>query len=210
MHPFDAVEAVVAAIGRGEIVIITDDEDRENEGDFIAAADFATPETINFMITHGRGLLCAPLTARRAAELDLAEPAGNHDPRRTAFSQSVDAIRGNTTGVSAFDRARTVAALNDPVSRPADFYSPGHLFPLIAREGGVLTRDGHTEATVDLAALAGLRPAGILCEILNPDGTMARLPELLKIAGRFQLRIGSVADLIAYRRQHPEFPTRCN
>ncbi len=195
---FDPIEEVIAAIGRGEIIVLTDDENRENEGDLICAGVFADAAAINFMVTHGRGLVCAPLDCSYAARLGLAEPEGNHDPRHTAFTQSVDAVRGTTTGVSAFDRARTVAALLDPESRSADFYSPGHLFPLIARPGGVLERAGHTEATVELARLAGLPPVGVLCEILNPDGTMARVPQLVAFSREHRLRMGCVADLIAF------------
>lgn len=195
---FDPIEEVIAAFGRGEIVVVTDDEDRENEGDLIAAASLATPETVNFMVTHGRGLLCAPLAPEIAARLNLAQPGGKHDPRCTCFTQSVDAVAGTTTGVSAFDRAITIRKLMEPGSTIDDFYTPGHLFPLIARPGGVLERDGHTEATVDLARLAGLPPGGILCEILSADGTMARLPELMEFSRRYGLKIGTVEQLCNY------------
>ncbi|HJH04462.1 3,4-dihydroxy-2-butanone-4-phosphate synthase [Victivallis vadensis] len=198
---FDPIEDVIAAIGRGELVIVTDDEGRENEGDLIGAGAFADAAMLNFMVTHARGLLCAPLSAEYAARLGLAEPAGKHDPRHTAFTQSVDAVEGTTTGVSAFDRARTVARLVDPASTLEDFYSPGHLFPLIARPGGVLERPGHTEASVDMAVLAGLPPVAVLCEILKDDGTMARVPDLELYAKKHHLKMGSVADLIAYRRR---------
>ena len=195
---FSPIEELVAAIGSGEIVVITDDENRENEGDLIAAAALTTPQTVNFMLTHGRGLFCVPLDSGIAAKLSLAQPHGKHDPRCTCFTQSVDAITGTTTGVSAFDRAKTVQELVRPDSTLEDFYTPGHVFPLIARDGGVLTRPGHTEAAVDLARLAGLPPAGVLCEILNPDGTMARMPDLIPFAKSHNLKMGSVASLIEY------------
>ncbi len=197
---FDPIEDVIAAFGRGEVVILTDDEERENEGDLVGAGVFADASMVNFLVTHGRGLLCAPLSEAYARRLGLAEPPGKHDPRHTAFTQSVDAVAGNTTGVSAFDRARTVAALADPGSTLDDFYSPGHLFPLIARPGGVLERPGHTEAVVDLAVLSGLPPVGVLCEILNGDGTMARVPQLELFRREHHLKMGCVADLIEYRR----------
>ena len=195
---FDPIEEVIAAYGRGEIVVITDDENRENEGDLIAAASHADAGVVNFMVTHGRGLFCVPLAPEIAARLGLAQPDGNHDPRCSCFTQSVDAVRGTTTGVSAFDRAETVARLMDPAATLDDFYTPGHVFPLIARPGGVLERPGHTEAAVDLARLAGLPPGGVLCEILSADGTMARVPELLAFCREFKLRIGSVEALAAY------------
>lgn len=195
---FSPIEELVAAIGRGEIVIITDDENRENEGDLIAAAALTTPQTVNFMLTYGRGLFCVPLDSGIAARLSLAQPQGKHDPRCTCFTQSVDAIDGTTTGVSAFDRAKTVQELVRSDSCLDNFYTPGHVFPLIARNGGVLTRPGHTETAVDLARLAGLPPAGVLCEILNPDGTMARMPDLIPFAQEHNLKMGSVASLIEY------------
>lgn len=195
---FSPIEEVIAAIGRGEIVIITDDENRENEGDLIAAAALITPQKVNFMLIHGRGLFCVPLDSSIATRLSLTQPHGKHDPRCTCFTQSVDAINGTTTGVSAFDRAKTVQELVRQDSSLSDFYSPGHVFPLIARDGGVLVRPGHTEAAVDLARLAGLPPAGVLCEILNPDGTMARIPNLIPFAKEYNLKIGSVASLIEY------------
>jgi len=198
---FDPIEEVIAAFGRGETVIITDDENRENEGDFIAAASLTTGETVNFMVTHGRGLFCVPLAPEIAARIGLAQPGGKHDPRCTCFTQSVDAVEGTTTGVSAFDRANTVQALMKPDATFDDFYTPGHVFPLIAKAGGVLERPGHTEASVDLARLAGLPPGGVLCEILNPDGTMARLPQLLVLRQTLRLKLGSVAALIAYLKK---------
>ncbi len=199
---FDPVEELVADLKAGKMVIITDDEHRENEGDLVLAAAHVTPEAIAFMATYARGLICAPLTAERAAELNLSTPASLSDPFGTAFTQSVDARRGTTTGISAFDRAKTVQTLIDPATAPGDFVSPGHLFPLIARPGGVLRRAGHTEAAVDLARLAGLTPAGVICEIMNDDGTMARVPQLDEFRKKHHLKWGSVADLIAYRRRH--------
>jgi len=198
---FDPIEEVIAAFGRGEIVVITDDENRENEGDLIAAASLTTGETVNFMVTHGRGLFCVPLAPEIAARIGLEQPEGKHDPRCTCFTQSVDAVEGTTTGVSAFDRARTVQTLMKPDTTFDDFYTPGHVFPLIAKAGGVLERPGHTEAAVDLARLAGLPPGGVLCEILNPDGTMARLPQLLSLRQSLHLKLGSVAALIAYLKK---------
>lgn len=199
---FDPIEDLVADIKAGKMVIITDDENRENEGDLVLAAANVTPEAITFMATHARGLICAPLTAERAAEINLSTPASLSDPFGTAFTQSVDARKGTTTGISAFDRARTVRTLIDPRPRAADFVSPGHLFPLIARPGGVLRRAGHTEAAVDLARLAGLTPAGVICEIMNDDGTMARIPQLDEFRKKHNLKWGTVAELIAYRRRH--------
>ena len=199
---FDSIEEVIAALRNGETVIVTDDENRENEGDLIAAASLCTPETINFMATYGRGLICAPLTEERVAELGLHVPVDLSDPFRTAFTESVDYRHGTTTGISAYDRAATVAALVDPKSKPGDFVRPGHLFPLAARKGGVLRRAGHTETAVDLMTLAGLPPAGVICEIMNDDGTMARLPQLSEFRRKHGLKWCTVADLIAYRRRH--------
>ena len=197
----NTIEEAIADIKAGKVVIVVDDEDRENEGDFVAAAETITPEIINFMATHGRGLICAPITRRRSEQLDLELMV----PRNTAlhetpFTVSVDLIgHGCTTGISASDRAKTVKALADPQANPNDLGRPGHIFPLRAREGGVLQRAGHTEASIDLARLAGLQPAGVLVEIMNDDGTMARLPDLIKIAERFNLKVISIEDLIAYR-----------
>ena len=205
---FDPVEDLVADLRQGKMVIITDDEHRENEGDLVLPAAHVTTEAITFMATYGRGLICAPLSAERASELNLSTPASLTDPFGTAFTQSVDAKRGTTTGISAFDRAATVKALIDPATSPADFVSPGHLFPLIARPGGVLRRAGHTEAAVDLARLAGLTPAGVICEIMSDDGTMARLPQLDEFRKKHGLKWGTVADLIAYRRRHEQLIIR--
>lgn len=201
-YEFNTIEELVEELRQGRMIIITDDENRENEGDLVVAAAHATPEAIAFMATHGCGLICAPLTAERAGELNLSTPASLTDPFGTAFTQSVDARKGTTTGISAFDRATTVRALIDPASSPGDFVSPGHLFPLIARPGGVLRRAGHTEAAVDLARLAGLTAAGVICEIMKPDGRMARLPDLDEFRKKHGLKWGTVADLIAYRRRH--------
>ncbi|QXD15556.1 bifunctional 3,4-dihydroxy-2-butanone-4-phosphate synthase/GTP cyclohydrolase II [Rhodocaloribacter litoris] len=198
--PFDRIEDAIADIRAGRLVIVVDDEDRENEGDFIAAAELVTPELVNFMAKEGRGLICVPITRERAQELDL----GMMVPSNTAlydtpFTVSVDYRIGTTTGISAADRARTIRALADPKARPEDFGRPGHVFPLRAQQGGVLRRAGHTEAAVDLARLAGLYPAGVLVEIMNDDGTMARVPELREIARRFDMRLITIKDLIAYR-----------
>ena len=197
---FDPVEEVLNALRQGEMILVTDDEDRENEGDLICPAEFCTPEQINFMITHARGLVCVPITQERASHLGLARMNVSHegDKFQTAFTVSVDAD-GCTTGISAEERALTVHALVDPKSRPEALVCPGHVFPLIAMEGGVLARAGHTEATVDLMGMAGLQPAGVICEITNDDGTMARLPELTKFAKKHKLKMTSVAEIIKYR-----------
>lgn len=200
----DSIEDAIADIRKGKVVIVVDDEDRENEGDFIAAAEMVTPEMINFMATHGRGLICAPLTEQRCKELDLEMMVDNNTVlHHTQFTVSVDLLgHGCTTGISVHDRAKTIKALVDDTTKPEDLGRPGHIFPLRAKEGGVLRRTGHTEATIDLARLAGLKPAGILVEILNEDGTMARLPQLQKVAKRFDLKLISIEDLIAYRMKH--------
>ena len=197
----NSIEEAVEDIKKGKVVIVVDDENRENEGDFIAAAEKVTPEMINFMITNGRGLVCAPLTEKRCAELDLPMMVQNNTVlHETQFTVSVD-LKGNgcTTGISAFDRAKTIQALVNPDTKPFDLGRPGHIFPLRAKEGGVLRRTGHTEAAIDLTRIAGLYPAGILVEILNEDGTMARLPQLVEVAKKFDLKIISIEDLIAYR-----------
>ncbi len=196
---FDPVEEVIEAVAAGEIIVLTDDEKRENEGDLICAGAFATPENINFMLTFGRGVLCAPVDESTAARLSLRIPDGKHDPRGTAFTQSLDAIAGNTTGVSAYERSNTILTMLRPDSVLSDFYSPGHVFPLLGRDGGVLTRDGHTEGTLDLVRLAGLPPVGVLCEILNPDGTMARLPELQIFCRKHNLKLCAISEIIKYR-----------
>ena len=196
----DSIEAALEDIRDGKFVIVVDDEDRENEGDFICAAEKMTPEMVNFMLTHGRGVLCAPLTEERCDQLDLQmQVEQNTSIHTTPFTISVDKLEGCTSGVSTADRAATFLALADPNSKPETFGRPGHIFPLRAKNRGVIRRAGHTEAAVDLARLAGLYPAGALIEIMNEDGTMARLPELLIIAKKFNLKIISIEDLIAYR-----------
>ncbi|HWL53185.1 MAG TPA: bifunctional 3,4-dihydroxy-2-butanone-4-phosphate synthase/GTP cyclohydrolase II [Chthoniobacteraceae bacterium] len=200
--PFHPIEEVLADIRAGKMVIITDDEDRENEGDLVMAAEKVTPEAINFMVMHGRGLVCVPMTSERAAALGLQQMVQeNRESQKTNFTVSVDAREGIGTGISASDRARTIQILARPDSTAGDLVQPGHVFPLRAKEGGVLRRAGHTEAAVDLARLAGLQPAGVICEILHDDGSMARLPELLLFKEKHQLKIGSIRDLIAYRRR---------
>lgn len=196
-----SIESAIEDIKQGKLVIVVDDEDRENEGDFITAARMVTPETINFMSKHGRGLICAPLVEERCDELGLDLMVNNNTALHgTPFTVSVDLLgHGCGTGISAHDRARTVQALIDPATKPEDLGRPGHIFPLKAKRGGVLRRAGHTEATIDLARLAGFEPAGVLVEIMNEDGTMARLPQLAEIAGRFDLKIVSIKDLIEFR-----------
>ena len=197
------IEDVVAAIGRGEMVVMVDDEDRENEGDLIMAAQYATPEKIAFIVRHTSGVVVAPLTGERCDDLRLPLMVDhNTESHRTAFTVSVDLLEGTTTGISASDRAATLRALADPSVTHSAFARPGHIFPLRAREGGVLKRAGHTEAAVDLARMAGCEPAGIICEIQNDDGTMARLPELRVFAKQHNLLLSSIADLIDYRRTH--------
>lgn len=200
----NTIEEAVEDIKKGKVVIVVDDEDRENEGDFLTAARNATPEIINFMATHGRGLICAPLLEDRCDELELELMVReNSASYETPFTVSIDLIgHGCTTGISASDRSKTVLALINPETKPAELGKPGHIFPLRARTGGVLRRAGHTEAAVDLARMAGFEPAGVIVEIMNEDGSMARLPELLKIAEKFDLKIISIADLIAYRMRH--------
>ena len=196
----NTIEEAIIDIQNGKFVIVIDDEDRENEGDFICAAEKITPEMVNFMITHGRGVVCAPLTEERCDELELdMQVDKNTSMHSTPFTVSVDKLEGCTTGVSAADRAASFLALADPLSKPDTFGRPGHVFPLRAKTKGVLRRAGHTEAAVDLARLAGLSPAGALIEIMNEDGTMARLPELFIIAEKFDLKIITIKDLIAYR-----------
>ena len=198
--PFASIEDAAAAIRDGRMIIIVDDEDRENEGDLACAAEKITPEIINFMATHARGLICMPLTEERCDELHLTmQVADNTSFLGTAFTVSIEARKGVTTGISAADRATTVLTAVDPATRPQDLARPGHIFPLRARRGGVLVRPGQTEASVDIARIAGLQPAGVICEIMNPDGTMARMPQLEEFARRFDLKIISVADLVRYR-----------
>ena len=204
MSKLNTIREAIDAIKKGEVVIVVDDENRENEGDFIAAAEMVSPEMINFMATHGRGLICAPLTEERCEDLGLNMMVKNNTVlHNTQFTVSVDLIgNGCTTGISVHDRAKTIKALVDENTKIHDLGRPGHIFPLRAKEGGVLRRTGHTEASIDLARLAGLKPAGILVEILNEDGTMARLPELMKVADKFDLKLISIEDLVAYRMEH--------
>jgi len=200
----NTIEDAINDIRNGKVIIVVDDENRENEGDFLAAAEKTTSEMINFMATHGRGLICAPLTEKRCKELELGMMVNNNtDPMETAFTVSVD-LRGKgvTTGISASDRALTIQALIKEETKPFDLARPGHIFPLKAKEGGVLRRTGHTEAAIDFARLAGLQPAGVIVEIMNEDGTMARLPQLLKVAKKFDIKIVSIEDLVAYRMEH--------
>src|ERR1700704_984379 len=198
---FDAVDDVVVDIAAGRVVIVTDDADRENEGDLVMAAEKATPEAINFMSKYGRGLICAPISNERAEQLGLQRMvAQNREMYRTDFTVSVDAAHGVTTGISAHDRAKTIKIISNPKSLPDDLVQPGHVFPLRAKDGGVLRRAGHNEAAVDLARMAGLEPAGVLCEILHDDGTMARLPELMEFRKKHGLRICTIQSLIAHRR----------
>ncbi len=200
----NTIEEAIEDIRQGKVIIVVDDEDRENEGDFLAAAEKVTPEMINFMAMHGRGLICVPLTENRCKELDLGAMVNNNtDIMETAFTVSVD-LRGNgvTTGISALDRAKTIQALVDPETKSHDLGRPGHIFPLIAKQGGVLRRTGHTEAAIDFARLAGFKPAGVIVEIMNEDGSMARLPQLVEVAKKFDLKLVSIEDLVAYRMQH--------
>ncbi|KAB1157828.1 3,4-dihydroxy-2-butanone-4-phosphate synthase [Flavobacterium luteum] len=200
----NTIEEAIEDIRQGKIIIVVDDEDRENEGDFLAAAEKVTPEMINFMATHGRGLICAPLTESRCKELELRPMVSNNtDHMETAFTVSVD-LKGNgvTTGISASDRAKTILSLIDSNTKPYHLARPGHIFPLVAKQGGVLRRTGHTEAAIDFARLAGFKPAGVIVEIMNEDGTMARLPQLVAVAKKFNLKLVSIEDLVAYRMQH--------
>ncbi len=202
MNKFNTIEEAIADIHDGKIVIVVDDEDRENEGDFIQAADKVTPESINFMAKHGRGLICVAMTKQRLDEVGLGPMVvDNTSKMGTPFTISVDAVRNTTTGSSTHDRAETIRVLIDPATKPTDLAKPGHIFPLGAMEGGVLRRAGHTEAVVDLAKLAGLYPAGVLCEIMDEDGKMARVPRLLEMAKEHRLRIVTIADLIEHRRK---------
>ncbi|MDF0726159.1 bifunctional 3,4-dihydroxy-2-butanone-4-phosphate synthase/GTP cyclohydrolase II [Cytobacillus sp. S13-E01] len=205
---FDPIEEAIYELMQGNVVIVCDDEDRENEGDFIAIAEKTTPEIINFMIKHGRGLVCTPLTEELAKKLDLF-PMVNHntDPHGTAFTVSID-YKSTTTGISAHERAMTIQQLINPTTKSTDFKRPGHIFPLTAKAGGVLRRAGHTEAAVDLARLCGAEPAGVICEIINEDGTMARVPDLRKIADEFDLKMITIKDLISYRNRKEKLVKR--
>lgn len=197
---FDTIEAAIEDIKQGKMIVVIDDEDRENEGDLLMAAEKVTPESINFMATFGRGMICAPVTEARAKELNLELMVQeNSEHMRTAFTVTID-HKSSTTGISAYERATTIKELSNPEAKPADFVRPGHVFPLVAMEGGVLKRSGHTEASVDLARMAGLYPAGVICEIMNEDGTMARAPQLMEFVRKHQLKIITIADLISYRR----------
>ncbi|NKE08288.1 MULTISPECIES: bifunctional 3,4-dihydroxy-2-butanone-4-phosphate synthase/GTP cyclohydrolase II [Mesobacillus] len=205
---FDPIEEAIYELMQGNVVIVCDDEDRENEGDFIALAEKATPDVINFMATHGRGLICVPIEQELAQKLDLMPMVSrNTDPHGTAFTVSID-HKYSTTGISAFERSATVLSMLDPESKAADFKRPGHIFPLVAKKGGVLRRAGHTEAAVDLAKLSGAKPAGVICEIMNEDGTMARVPELRKIADQFDLKMITIKDLIQYRNRKDQLIKR--
>ncbi len=207
---FAPIEDAIAAIGRGEIVVVVDDEDRENEGDLIMAAEAVTPEAIAFFLQHSSGVICAPITAERAAELDLRPMVEqNTESMRTAFTVTVDVRQGTTTGISAYDRAATIASLVDPATRPGDLARPGHIFPLVGREGGVLKRAGHTEASLDLARMAGMAPAGVLCEIVDDKKMgMARVPELTRFAEEHGLLFISIADLVRHRRRNEKLVRR--
>ncbi|KKI93100.1 3,4-dihydroxy-2-butanone 4-phosphate synthase [Bacillus sp. SA1-12] len=205
---FDKIEDAIADLKVGKVIIVVDDEDRENEGDFVSLADRVTPETINFMIKHGRGLVCVPITEKQAKRLDLSPMVNqNTDPHGTAFTVSVD-YKTNSTGISAYERADTVRALLSDDTKPADFKRPGHTFPLIAKEGGVLRRAGHTEAAVDLSILCGAKPGGVICEIIKEDGTMARVPDLLKIAEQLDVKMITIKDLIQYRNRSEKLVKR--
>jgi len=207
--PFATIEQAIEDIRAGKMVVVVDDEDRENEGDLVMAAQFATPEAVNFMATHARGLVCLALTPERCDELGLdLMAAKNEAPLQTAFTVAIEAREGVTTGISAHDRARTIQVAIDPKSTPRDIVQPGHVFPLKAKDGGVLERVGHTEASVDLARLAGVIPAGVICEILNDDGTMARVPDLASYCERHGLHMVTIADLVAYRRRNDKLVER--
>ncbi|GLH65099.1 riboflavin biosynthesis protein RibBA [Parageobacillus sp. G301] len=205
---FDTIEEAIYELMQGKVIIVCDDEDRENEGDFVALAEKATPEVINFMIKYGRGLVCVPITEELADKLDLA-PMVNHntDSHGTAFTVSID-YKSTTTGISAYERSMTIQALLDPNAKASDFKRPGHVFPLVAKKGGVLRRAGHTEAAVDLARLCGAKPAGVICEIIKEDGTMARVPDLRKIADEFDLKMITIKDLIEYRSRKEKLVKR--
>ena len=198
---FDTIEQALDDVRAGKVILVVDDADRENEGDFVIAAERCTPDAVNFMVTHGRGIVCLPVAGWRLDALQIPQMVSSSGGDDTAFTVSIDYRPGVTTGTSAHDRALTAAAIADPSVVPRDFQRPGHVFPLRAKEGGVLRRAGHTEAAVDLATIAGLFPAGVICEVMNPDGTMARLPQLMQVAEEFDLTLISIADLIEYRRR---------
>lgn len=207
--PFDSIESVIADIRKGKMVIVVDDADRENEGDLIMAAQYATSATINFMAKHGRGLICVPTTSERLQQLGIERMVKqNREVFRTDFQVSVDSARGIGSGISAADRAKTIAVMASPTAVPEDLVQPGHVFPLRAKSGGVLQRAGHTEAAVDLTVLAGCRPIGVICEIMNDDGTMARLPALMRFAKKHGLKLCTIADLIEYRRTREKLVER--
>ena len=196
-----SIDEILDEAREGRVFILVDAEDRENEGDLVIPAQHCNADAVNFMATHGRGLICLALTQQRAKELDLEQMTGrNHSRYRTAFTVSIEAREGVTSGISAYDRARTIAVAIDSNKSAEDVVSPGHMFPLVAREGGVLERAGHTEAAIDIARMAGMFPAGVLCEVMNDDGTMARLPDLERFAQKHNLKIATIADLIEYRR----------
>ena len=206
----DNISDAIEDVRQGKIIIVVDDEDRENEGDFICAADLVTPELINFMAKHARGLICTPITEKRSRKLNLYPMVSNNtDPMDTAFTVSVD-LKGSgvTSGISASDRSKTIKAIVDNNTKPDDLARPGHIFPLIAKDGGVLRRTGHTEAAIDFARLAGCSPAGVICEIMSEDGSMARVPELIKVAKKLDLKIVSIEDLVAYRMKHDSLITK--
>src|SRR5436190_13770181 len=206
---FDLIESVIADLQKGKMVIVVDDADRENEGDLIMAAEFVSPAAINFMATHGRGLICVPMTSERLQQLGIERMVQqNRESFKTDFQISVDAARGIGSGISAGDRAETIRIMADPTATPENLVQPGHVFPLRARPGGVLQRAGHTEAAVDLVRIADCRPIGVICEIMSEDGSMARLPELLEFAGRHRLKICTIADLIHYRRTREKLVER--
>ncbi|OIJ10712.1 bifunctional 3,4-dihydroxy-2-butanone 4-phosphate synthase/GTP cyclohydrolase II [Anaerobacillus alkalilacustris] len=205
---FDPIEEAIYELMQGRVVIVCDDEDRENEGDFVSLAEKTTPEVINFMITHGRGLVCTPITEKRARQLELLPMVDrNTDPHGTAFTVSVD-YKTTTTGISAHERSDTILALINEDIKGSDFKKPGHIFPLVAKDGGVLRRAGHTEAAIDLARLSGAKPAGVICEIINEDGTMARVPDLRKIADEHDLKMITIKDLIQYRNRKDKLVNR--
>jgi len=209
MSIFNSIDEAIDDFKAGKMLIVVDDEDRENEGDFILASQMITPEKINFLTKHGRGMICVPITSKRAKELDLdLMVQENTALHKTPFTITVDARKGTTTGISAYDRAATIHSIIDPRTGPDDLVRPGHIFPLIAKDGGVLRRAGHTEAAVDLTRLSGLMPSGVLCEIMNDDGTMARVPELRKLAQKFDIKMISIQDLIAYRRMREKLVQR--